>query len=283
MGTCTPRYKEGEACDLYESCAPGLECHDVCVPGDVGSPCTNLQDCDQSNYCDVQAGVCKADLPLGSPCTDLLQCGGDATCVGLSIVDAAPGRCERISAVGDPCDDFCYGNLTCGASRTCQALPTLGASCSALLPCSGVDATCKNGKCVLRDSAGTKCANSQTCFAGLFCTSELGSSIRSAPPRAPPASPVESRAIVHRTCAPEATRRPAFVSPGATRVPTRADDLEDLERSLRRAGHDGPSVRDDNRTLDENRVLGERAHQGGSVERGCVEAELTIRSLALAH
>lgn len=173
-GTCTPRYKEGEPCDLYESCEPGLECHDVCKVGDVGSPCTNFQDCDQSNYCDTQAGVCKADLPVGSSCTDLLQCGGQATCVGLSIVDSAPGRCERISAVGDPCDDYCYGNLTCGSSKTCEALPKLGASCGPLLPCSGVDATCKNGKCALRAGAGTTCADSQTCLAGLFCSSELG-------------------------------------------------------------------------------------------------------------
>jgi hypothetical protein len=186
MGTCTPRYKEGEPCDLYESCEPGLECHDVCKAGDVGSPCTNFQDCDQSNYCDVQAGVCKADLPVGSSCTDLLQCGGQATCVGLSIVDSAPGRCARISAVGDPCDDFCYGNLTCGSSRTCESLPALGASCSALLPCSGVDAACKNGRCALRDRAGAKCANSQTCLAGLFCTSELGEpDPKCAAPRAP--------------------------------------------------------------------------------------------------
>jgi hypothetical protein len=172
-GTCKPKYKLGETCDLYESCEPGLECHDVCMAGDVGSPCVNLQDCDQSTYCDVQGGMCKADLPLGSSCTDLLQCGGPATCVGLSIVSSDPGRCERISVVGDPCDDFCYGNLFCNSSRFCQGLPALGDGCGALLPCSGVNATCKNGQCVLRDGAGTACTKSDTCLAGLFCTSEL--------------------------------------------------------------------------------------------------------------
>lgn len=173
-GTCQPKFKEGETCDLYYSCEPGFECHDVCIAGDIGTPCASMRDCDPNAWCDLQTGICKADLPVGSPCTSLLQCGGQTMCVGLSIVSADPGRCLTAAGAGGECDDFCYGNRFCNSSGICQELPGLGENCSALLPCNGANVVCgSGGLCVPRGDVGAACTNTQACLASLFCTSEL--------------------------------------------------------------------------------------------------------------
>jgi hypothetical protein len=170
-GTCRPKFREGEACDLGDSCEPGLVCHRTCLSGDIGAPCGSNRDCDSNAWCD--AGRCRADLAPGATCTSPLQCGGQTSCVGLSIVDTTPGRCSSISKVGDRCDSFCYGNLFCDPSGVCRQLPELGQICSGFTPCRGIDTTCSNGRCVLLGGAGTACSNSQGCLPRLFCTSEL--------------------------------------------------------------------------------------------------------------
>ncbi|HET7502513.1 MAG TPA: Dickkopf N-terminal cysteine-rich domain-containing protein [Kofleriaceae bacterium] len=172
LGTCQPRFREGETCTDRHSCEPGLQCHRTCLPGDIGSPCTGDRDCDPGAWCDVKAGTCKAAFAAGSACTNLLQCSGNTSCVGLSASNQTPGHCLRISEIGDSCDAFCYGNLFCDG-QTCQPLPDLDETCSSLVPCGGVDTTCSNGTCVLRSGVGAACAE-QTCMPGLFCTSELG-------------------------------------------------------------------------------------------------------------
>jgi hypothetical protein len=170
-GTCRPKFQEGQACDLGDSCEPGLVCHRTCLSGDIGASCGSNRDCDSNAWCD--AGRCRADLAPGAACTSPLQCGGQTSCVGLSIIDSAPGRCQSISKAGDRCDYFCYGNLYCDGSGTCRDLPEFGQTCSGLTPCRGIDTTCSNGQCVLRASAGTECASSRDCLPELFCTSEL--------------------------------------------------------------------------------------------------------------
>jgi hypothetical protein len=191
-GTCQRKFREGESCLLFASCEPGLRCNGrICVSGDLDTPCSSVNDCDFDAYCDMQARRCRPRLPLGAECTSVLQCGGDATCVGLSIVSSDPGQCLRNAQPGDPCDDLCKGNLYCG-SRMCRSLPRLGESCSLSIPCAGANAMCKNGTCALRSDIGVSC-NGQTCLPGLFCTSELGApSPACAAPRAvgaPCASP----------------------------------------------------------------------------------------------
>jgi hypothetical protein len=182
-GTCRPRLRLGEACALSGACAPGLVCHGTCQSGDIGAPCASHADCDSNAWCD--AGRCRADLAPDAACTSVLQCGGQTSCLGLSIVDSAPGRCLSMAKPGDRCDLFCYGNLYCDATATCRELPRLGQPCGGAASCGGTDAICSNGMCVLRADAGAACASRRSCRPGLFCTSELHDP---QPTCAPPAS-----------------------------------------------------------------------------------------------
>jgi hypothetical protein len=173
QGVCRPRFKEGESCDLFDSCEPGLECYHTCVSGDIGDPCASDDYCGPNAWCDLATGVCTTVFTLGAACTSTLQCGGETSCLGLTIIDSSPGHCLRISHAGDTCDYYCYGNLYCDASGTCRDLPELGQSCSLFIPCRGVDTICRNGLCVLRGDIGAICSSNQPCLPGLFCTSEL--------------------------------------------------------------------------------------------------------------
>lgn len=172
-GTCQPKYELGQTCDLGDSCEPGRVCHHTCLSGDIGSTCASDRDCDSNAWC--SAGTCRPDLPLGAECTRSLQCGGETSCIGLSINSSTPGHCLAISSPGDRCDYFCYGNLYCDASGTCRELPLPGQSCSGFVPCRGTDTVCHNGQCVLLGDIGADCS-SLPCMPGLFCTSELGDS-----------------------------------------------------------------------------------------------------------
>jgi hypothetical protein len=171
-GACQPRFKLGQACTDISSCEPGLECHRTCIAGDINTPCASDRDCDPNAWCDLQAKLCKADYATGAACTNPLQCGGETSCVGTNITTSNPGHCLRISKPGDPCDVFCYGNLYCDGSA-CRALPVLGQTCTALVPCAGTDVICDVDACVRRSGVGVACG-AQTCLPGLFCTSELG-------------------------------------------------------------------------------------------------------------
>ena len=171
-GTCQPKFKQGQTCTDRHSCEPGLQCHRTCIAGDIDTPCTSDRDCDSDAWCDVAAGLCKADFATGTACTNPLQCGGETSCVGLSVSSGAPGHCLRISSAGDHCDALCYGNLYCDSSGTCRDLPALGQGCSALIPCAGPDTMCDGTLCVRRGETGVACG-AQTCLPGLFCTSEL--------------------------------------------------------------------------------------------------------------
>jgi hypothetical protein len=180
LGTCQPRFKVGQPCTDRHSCEPGLQCNirRVCISGDIDTPCTDDTDCDSNAWCDQLAHRCRADFARDAECTNLLQCGGETSCVGLSVSGPDPGRCRRISEVGDTCDAFCYGNLFCstsGSLGTCTALPGLGQSCSALTNCSGVNTVCgATNICVLRGDVDAPCGGNLRCLPGLFCTSELG-------------------------------------------------------------------------------------------------------------
>jgi len=177
VGTCQRKFREGEDCQLFESCEPGLRCTGIkCVSGDIGTSCAkgSVNQCDFGTFCDSKTLRCTPTLAPGAACTSLLQCGGDTMCVGLSITVSDPGHCVRISKAGDPCDDFCDGNLYCDkTSGICRDLPELGQSCSLFTPCAGANTICDKGLCVLRSDVGVSCAG-QTCLPGLFCTSELG-------------------------------------------------------------------------------------------------------------
>lgn len=171
LGTCRPKFREHQHCDLLRSCEPGLVCSGTCLSGDIGTACADHDDCDSNAWCN--AGRCRADRALGEPCTTPLQCSGYASCIGLSVVDSEPGRCLSIANAGDRCESFCYGSLYCDASGVCRDLVQLGASCGGAGPCGGVDTECRGGVCVMRDGAGVSCSSSRSCLSGLFCTSEL--------------------------------------------------------------------------------------------------------------
>ena len=173
LGTCQPKFTEGQVCTTFTSCEPGLQCSNgTCIAGDINTRCTDVTDCDPDAWCDFRVHLCKPTLPLGAKCTDILQCGGDTSCVGLSITTSNPGHCLRNSQAGDPCDETCHGNLFCDGSGTCRALPVLGEACSPLAPCAGTNTMCNSGVCVLRSDVSVSCG-SQTCLPGLFCTSAL--------------------------------------------------------------------------------------------------------------
>src|SRR5262249_22514923 len=136
----------------------------------------SVNQCDFGAFCDSTTLKCTPTLAPGATCTRLVQCGGDTSCVGLSINSSNPGHCSRISQPGDHCDGvgLCYGNLYCdGATNTCHSMPVLDQSCATLIPCAGANAICDNGRCVLRSDVGVSCSG-DTCLPGLFCTSELG-------------------------------------------------------------------------------------------------------------
>jgi hypothetical protein len=181
VGSCHRKLRLNEACSLSDSCEPGLVCNgSVCVTGDVGTSCDPLRsaiECDFGTFCDSKTRRCTPQFPPGAECTRLAQCGGDTTCVGLSISSSNPGHCLRISQPGDQCDDFCFGNLFCDtAAKICRKLPALDRTdpaCSTLIPCAGTNTICNSGRCVLRSDVGVSCSG-QTCLPGLFCTSELG-------------------------------------------------------------------------------------------------------------
>lgn len=172
LGTCRPKLKLGQPCELEDSCEPGLVCNQTCRSGDVGAACTTFLDCDSSAWCD--AGICKADLSPGAPCTGRAQCGGQTSCIGYSIGTGRPGSCKSISKPGDACELFCYGGLSCTAG-VCRELPQLGGTCSAFSPCSGVDNVCVEGTCVTRRAETATCSDLHPCLPELFCTSEVSS------------------------------------------------------------------------------------------------------------
>jgi hypothetical protein len=171
LGTCRPKLTLGGTCDTFTSCEPGLRCDQRCFSGDLGTECNDHGQCDSNAWCG--AGVCRADFVPGADCTSPLQCGGETSCIDLTIGDSSRGRCLRISHAGDRCDYFCYGNLYCDASGTCREMRELGQGCSGSAPCGGVDTICSNGQCVLRRGIGESCSTSHFCLPGLFCTSEL--------------------------------------------------------------------------------------------------------------
>jgi hypothetical protein len=170
LGTCRPKVALGETCDTATSCEPGLRCDQRCFSGDIGTACTDDGQCDSNAWCD--ADVCRADFAPGADCTNPLQCGGETSCISLTI-GSSLGRCLRISHAGDRCDYYCRGNLYCDASGTCREMRGLGQSCSGSAPCGGVDTICSSGQCVLRRGIGESCSTSHFCLPGLFCTSEL--------------------------------------------------------------------------------------------------------------
>jgi hypothetical protein len=181
VGTCHRKFREGETCDDFASCEPGLRCGlgsngFRCVNGNPGSSCeaNGVFQCDFGTFCDPATLKCTPTLAPGAACMREPQCGGDHLCVGLSITSSNPGHCLRISQPGDHCDGvgFCFGNLYC-ASNTCQSMPVLGQSCSASIPCAGANTICNNARCVLRSDVNVSCSG-DTCLPGLFCTSELG-------------------------------------------------------------------------------------------------------------
>lgn len=171
LGTCHPKFKLGATCDTFTSCEPGLRCDGVCFSGDINTSCGDDGDCDPNAWCN--AGVCAADFAPGAACTNPLQCGGETSCIGLSITTSAPGHCLRISHAGDRCDYFCLGNLYCDGQGVCRDMRTLNQTCSGSAPCGGVDTICLNGVCVLRSNVGASCPSSAGCLPALFCTSEL--------------------------------------------------------------------------------------------------------------
>lgn len=179
LGVCEPRSKLEDRCFTLDDCEPGLRCSldAYCVTGDVGARCSDSGDCDPSNWCDLLAGVCKADVPEGAPCSRLTQCGGETSCVGTRR-RVAPPQCRRVNVEGDACDFVCLGNLYCDLSNpigfgTCRSLPKHGESCSLFLPCIGKNEVCNAGACVTRPGAGEPCVQG-ACLPGLFCTDALG-------------------------------------------------------------------------------------------------------------
>jgi hypothetical protein len=192
-GTCRPAYAEGEVCDLFESCQPGLQCNFAegeertfrCVAGDVGTPCWDQGDCDPGAWCDTEAGECRADFTEGVACTKINQCSGDTECVGLQR-RLEPAACRRVSEAGDRCDSICRGNLYCEVPQdrtqwgTCVALAEPNGPCAQSGPFCSAGYACQGGACVPKSKLGASCAR-VACLPDLLCSSELPPSDGPAP------------------------------------------------------------------------------------------------------
>ncbi len=183
-GTCSSTAALGEACSELVPCAPGAHCVDeaggaVCEPGDAGARCNNHVDCDGELSC--QMGACVADRAIGQSCRTDAECAPGSLCVGDLNSPIGAGVCDKASAVGDACDDYCYGTHYCdvrqiGQNGTCEELPGRGAPCfRSLGRCAGIELLCsERDMCEPLPALGEDCTT--TCQAGRFCSSELDDS-----------------------------------------------------------------------------------------------------------
>jgi hypothetical protein len=182
-GICTASAALGQVCGEQVPCAAGTHCvakpgGAVCEPGDPGARCVENGDCDRALWC--QQGSCVADRLAGQPCRFDAECAGGTLCVGELSSGTSAGVCSRVTAVGDVCDDYCFGPLFCsieqlGDNGRCAALPQLGEPCFASLGrCGGVDLTCSSQDvCVPLPAEGEGCSANTFCKAGFFCSTEL--------------------------------------------------------------------------------------------------------------
>jgi hypothetical protein len=178
-GTCSGQAAIGQACSAQTACVAGAHCvgngaGSVCESGDAGARCALHADCDDELWCN--GGTCTADLAAGASCRDDAACGGGTVCVG-DLFGAGVGVCGKVTAVGDVCDDYCFGAVYCrrrpAANGSCQALPKEGEACNlAFGRCAGVDLYCdESDKCMRLPDLGEPCT--AFCKVGLFCTTEV--------------------------------------------------------------------------------------------------------------
>lgn len=171
---CEPREKrEGETCQNWIDCAPGLHCNGVCLADGTptyaaeGKPCdlnaSPIAGCVGDLYCDVKSGAkvgtCTAPPGSGQPC------GGGRFCApGISCVQGtcrAPGEC----ADGLKCDSSSY----CTANLTCAPRPKLGSECQMSTPCLAPGYCLNNAKCVVPRLVGEACDDANPCDRFLLC------------------------------------------------------------------------------------------------------------------
>lgn len=183
-GVCSQAAALGQGCSAEVRCAPGAHCvarpsgGAVCESGDLGARCGDSGDCDRELRC--EQGACVADRAIGQPCRLDGECGSGSLCVGELSSGTGSGVCSKVTAVGDTCDDYCFGSLYCevpqlGQNGSCAALPKQGEPCfTSLGRCGGVELTCSNqDRCVPLPGEGEACEAGTFCKAGFFCSTEL--------------------------------------------------------------------------------------------------------------
>ena len=153
--------------------APGDPCATTadCAPGPTGSEVECIQW--SSGTSDQQAGgsLCQVVTAgvLGSSCESLtaLPSGGVTTPPPSTFASCA------------------LGQLTCGASGTCEALHAPGAPCELDSDCVAT-AWCQNQTCATKSAAGATCTPLTTgCASGFYCAQASSTCIPQLPAGAP--------------------------------------------------------------------------------------------------
>ena len=184
-GVCFVARGPADPCELDAHCAPGLYCDDddaCAAPGAVGARCDAGEDCTIGRWCDVTAGLCRAQVEEGQACAAEFACAQGLVCLEGAC---APPREEESApppspaGPGDACDRAgqCAPALIC-EEGICEALPGEGqpcggeGACAPLTFCDPASALCQLWPAdaeACRDDAD--CAGDQLrCHAQRYCT-----------------------------------------------------------------------------------------------------------------
>jgi hypothetical protein len=179
--TCTALPAENQPCSP-QGCAGGLFCDTAAVSGPVcrarltaGVACTSTLQCQKGLFCDTGAPLgmrtCTALHANGETCDGSFGCSStlclsgtcEVTGSGCFTDAACGGRCSNDATISCTADSGC-GNGTCSIG---------GATCSPLLPCTGVGSVCVfPNKCNFSKCVGNVCADPHLTID--YCTSALG-------------------------------------------------------------------------------------------------------------
>jgi hypothetical protein len=149
-GDHTCLYSQGSQtgrCVAEPTPAAGQPCGDSAETDTVWYRCDEADDL----YCDYEAKVCKARVPVGASCSSSAECVKDASC------DFSSSACAPLVALGGDCSQTgCVDAAYCDAA-TCVAKKQDGAPCQSYDECIGycdsTAGTCTGGA----SSSGLDC------------------------------------------------------------------------------------------------------------------------------
>jgi len=191
-GTCQPYAQEGEPCgEGLAPCAPTPappDCGEICIitdtlscrdgvckmPGELGEPCADSNDCASDTFCDTTNLVCTSYPARGEACST--RCAPGSRC-DTPLDEGAV--CVELSAAGGPCMTplDCEDGLNCLGfpDGICQPFGAPGADCDFETDCqSGLrcvpDGSDPFGVCATGPGdTGAPCDDDYDCLESLAC------------------------------------------------------------------------------------------------------------------